>query len=216
MVLVEIEGIINTRPLTYLYDDDVSEPLTPSHLLTGRNLADAPNEDAPSTASDAETMTNRFRYLQTTLQSAWKKFQHHYLTELREHHMYTRRKTNDGNVLKVGDVVIVKDDDVRSRNLWRLGRVESLVVGKDDQVRGANLSTISKKFRHTKMPRPLQKIIPLEVSSDPTDVTSDPTDVTNPLRNESLPEVVDHDESTRSRRACAVVGESRRRAKNQM
>ena len=174
-MLVEIEGIINTRLLTYLYDDDVSEPLTPSHLLTGRNLADSPTEDAPSTASDAETVTNRFKYLQTTLQSAWKKFQHHYLTELREHHMYTRRKTNDGNVLKVGDVVIVKDDDVRSRNLWRLGRVESLVVGKDDQVRGANLSTISKKFRHTKMSRPLQKIIPLEVSSDHTDVSSDPS-----------------------------------------
>ena len=145
-VLVEIEGIINTRPLTYLYEDDVSEPLTPSHLLMGRNLADAPTEDVSPVTSDVETMTNRFKHVQATIQSAWKKFQHHYLTELREHHMYTHRKTSDETPLRVGDVVILKDDDVRSRSLWRLGRVESLIVGADDKVRGANLHTIWKQF----------------------------------------------------------------------
>ena len=36
-VLVEVEGIINSRPVTY-YDDDVVNPLTPSHLLVGRFL----------------------------------------------------------------------------------------------------------------------------------------------------------------------------------
>ena len=209
--MVKIEGIINTRPLTYLYDDDVSEPLTPSHLLTGRNLADDPTEDASPVVSDAETLTNRFKYIQTTVDSAWKKFQHHYLTELREHHMYTQRKTSDETPLRVGDVVIVKDDDVRSRSLWRLGRVESLVVGADDKVRGANLRTISKQFRRTKMSRPLQKIIPLEVSSaddETTEVSADPQ------RNDVQPDVRT-DGSTRSRRACAVDGEARRRAENQ-
>ena len=31
-VLVEIEGVVNSRPLTYLYDDEesISYPLTPS------------------------------------------------------------------------------------------------------------------------------------------------------------------------------------------
>ena len=32
-VLAEIESVLNNRPLTYLDQNDVEEPLTPSHLL---------------------------------------------------------------------------------------------------------------------------------------------------------------------------------------
>ena len=35
-VLVEVEGTLNSRPLTYLPSDDLEEPLTWSHLLHGR------------------------------------------------------------------------------------------------------------------------------------------------------------------------------------
>ena len=35
-VLVEIEGVVNSRPLTYLYDESISYPLTPSDLIYGR------------------------------------------------------------------------------------------------------------------------------------------------------------------------------------
>ena len=213
-VLVEIEGVINARPLTYLYDDDVSEPLTPSHLLSGRNLHATPSDSPPVVVSTAETMTNRLKYLQTTIECAWKKFQHHYLTELREHHMYTRPKTNSQNVLQRDDVVIIKDDDVRSRNSWRLGRVKSLVVGKDGNVRGAEVHTISKKFRHTKMTRPLQKIIPLEVlreSDEPSEPASPtpvepsmPVSSTTPVEPmQPVPPRAPASESTRPRRACA-------------
>ena len=34
-VLAEVEAIINSRPLSYISSDDLEEPLTPSHLLTG-------------------------------------------------------------------------------------------------------------------------------------------------------------------------------------
>ena len=104
--------------------------------------------------------------------------------------MYTRKKTNVNPGLALNDVVIIKDDDVRARAKWRLGRVESFVTGSDGQIRGANLRTISKEFRQTKMSRPLQKIIPLEVVESPE---------VNP----------------RPRRQCAVMGEERRRALGQ-
>ena len=41
--IVEIESIINSRPLSYVMSSDLEEPLTPSHLLIGRqvlNLSD--------------------------------------------------------------------------------------------------------------------------------------------------------------------------------
>lgn len=34
--IVEIESIINLRPLSYLTSSDLEEPLTPSHLFIGR------------------------------------------------------------------------------------------------------------------------------------------------------------------------------------
>ena len=45
-LLVEVECIINSRPLTYIYDDQdgVSYPLTPSQLINGRNLSLLPND----------------------------------------------------------------------------------------------------------------------------------------------------------------------------
>ena len=34
--IVEVEAIINSSPLSYITPNDMDEPLTPSHLLTGR------------------------------------------------------------------------------------------------------------------------------------------------------------------------------------
>ena len=35
-VLVEVEAVINSRPLTYMYPDDIEEMLTPAHLILGK------------------------------------------------------------------------------------------------------------------------------------------------------------------------------------
>ena len=36
--LVEIEGVLNRQPLTYLDEDDIEEPLTPIHLYCGHRI----------------------------------------------------------------------------------------------------------------------------------------------------------------------------------
>ena len=45
-LLVEIENVINSRPLTYVVDDSdgISYPLTLSQLVNGRNLSSSPND----------------------------------------------------------------------------------------------------------------------------------------------------------------------------
>ena len=44
-ILTEIECIINSTPITYVYDDQesISYPLTPSHLINGRQITNMPN-----------------------------------------------------------------------------------------------------------------------------------------------------------------------------
>lgn len=36
--LVEVEMVLNSRPLTVVSAEDLEEPLTPSHLMVGRRL----------------------------------------------------------------------------------------------------------------------------------------------------------------------------------
>jgi hypothetical protein len=36
-VLTEIEATLNSRPLTYVSTEDLDEPITPSHLINGKN-----------------------------------------------------------------------------------------------------------------------------------------------------------------------------------
>ena len=37
-ILIEIEGVLNSRPLCYVDDSDIVEPITPCHLMYGRNI----------------------------------------------------------------------------------------------------------------------------------------------------------------------------------
>ncbi|KAK3710518.1 hypothetical protein QZH41_000860, partial [Actinostola sp. cb2023] len=43
-ILVEIEGTLNARPLTYEYEELEEEVLTPSHLIYGRRITSIPDE----------------------------------------------------------------------------------------------------------------------------------------------------------------------------
>ena len=42
--VVEVESIINSRPLTYLSPSDLEEPLTPSHLIAGKHVVSLPGD----------------------------------------------------------------------------------------------------------------------------------------------------------------------------
>ena len=131
-------------------------------------------ENVPESNLLKRDLGKRLQYIQTTISSFGVKFRNWYLAELRGHHMHQNRKqdVNDNNLLTIGDIVIIKDDIVTPRSSWRLAKVESLVVGKDNMVRGAVLSALSKDGTKTRLSRPLQKLVPLEVTENMYNVNS--------------------------------------------
>ena len=63
-LLIEIEGTLNNRPITYIYDDVHIQPLTPSHLLSGRRLDHIGESlDFCGMESDGSKYSKRFWYL---------------------------------------------------------------------------------------------------------------------------------------------------------
>ena len=109
-VLCEIEQSINARPLVYQSEDDMGQAITPLHLIHGPNF---PTPCHPT--NNAEQVTKRLTYIQRVLDHQWKRFYRSYLNELRQQHLH--RTDGKGNPnLKIGDVVIVKDDNPLPRS----------------------------------------------------------------------------------------------------
>ena len=140
-LLAEIEGVINARPITYVYDDEesVSYPLTPSDLIYGRRINSTPNGSHYEIHSTYRTLTRKLKHhrnLLTQVTSRWKK---EYLTGLREHSMENCKK-NKTSTISVGDIVILKKDST-PRTSWKLAKVIELIKSHDGQVRAAIVDT---------------------------------------------------------------------------
>ena len=133
-VLIEIEGTLNSRPLTYLYDK-LEEALTPSHLLFGHRLSPlSENVDIHANLDnvDNDKIHKRFLYLTRKLNHFWNRWRKEYVTDLRESHKLT------GTVpaqIASGDVVLIYDANEK-RGFWKTGIVQDIIVGKDGVVRG--------------------------------------------------------------------------------
>ena len=164
-VVIEVQGTLNVRPLTYVYEEgDSEEPLTPSHLMHGRRLTSLPpypsRRDEEEEEVSVKGLNKRLKYLSCKLDHFWKRWKREYLSELREHH---RRNLPKGStVVQVGDMVTVAEEGV-SRGKWRLGKVEELITGKDGETRGAKVKVLTKKGKPMYLSRPVQGLYPLEV-----------------------------------------------------
>ena len=152
-ILVEIEGVLNSRPLTYVDDSDLTEPLTPSHLMYGRNILNRTS----SVDKNSETPSNRIKHVNKLLDHFWKRFSSEYLCSLRERDRLQRRKNPRCKIVSVGDVVLVHQKQV-ARNSWPLGKITRLISSPDGEVRGAELRTATGKLN-----RPINLLYPLEM-----------------------------------------------------
>ena len=82
---------------------------------------------------------------------------------MQQHHIKGKERHSKNNVLKVRDIVLICKENV-SRTQWGIGKINKLVVGKDAQVRGAELVVIFKTGEKTVCRRPIQKLMPFEIT----------------------------------------------------
>ena len=160
-VLVEIEAVINNRPLTYIDEDDLEQPLTPSHLFCGRRTIDKPETIRKAHVElTKKEAVRRNKYLNVIVEKFWKRWKDEYLVELRQNH---KMRVKPGPLkINKGDVVLIHDENKR-RMEWKLGKIEELVIGGDNVVRGAVLRVRNENGVGS-IQRPIQRLFPLEVT----------------------------------------------------
>ena len=159
-IVVEIEAILNDRPLTYQSSDASDpEPITPSHLLHGRrivalpySLTDGEIQDPPfGNTSEIRSRAKKQAHIIEHFQNRWR---NEYLTALREAH---RVSGSDIQQVKTGDVVLIHEDTPRIN--WRMAVIESVNKGGDGIIRSANIRTTTGKTN-----RPITRLYPLELT----------------------------------------------------
>jgi len=199
-LIVEIEAVLNDRPLTYVSTDlDDPNPLTPSHLLCGRRITSLPHkivEDDPTYGVlPVREIAQRQNELLRHFEKRWKR---EYLTSLRDYHRTTGNNQQD---IKVGDVVTVYDDVPRIN--WKLAVVEQLITGMDGYTRVAEIRTATGKTN-----RPIARLYPLEVNEGSLDPSVSDNQATR--TNKTTADLANHQKDRPTRQATIAA---RRRLK---
>ena len=149
-IMSEVQGILNSRPLTSISDDpkDV-EVLTPNHLLLLRSSSCFP----PGTFNRTDCYSRRrWRQVQHLACVFWKRWIKEYLPTLQLRQKWRTPRRN----IAPGDLVLLVDENVK-RGQWPLGKVSEVFHGRDGLVRSAKVFT-----RGVTLTRPVTKLCFLE------------------------------------------------------
>jgi len=158
-ILVQIEGILNRRPLTAVSPDaDDCEPLTPAHILypsfaSHQSCVITPEDPRRSTRD----MRGAFLKAQSRVNAFWRSWSADYLTLL--HNRTKWRNTKED--LKVGELVLLADPQ-QPRSSWKLARVTKADAEVDQHVRKAELRTSERKT----LIRDRESLVRLELDCD--------------------------------------------------
>lgn len=161
--LMEVETVINSRPLTYIplgHEDD--EALTPNHFLLGSSSGMKPMTEF---SNEPTHIRRGWKYSQQVADMFWRRWLREYLP------MITRRTKWFEKVKPVeeGDVVFIVDPN-GPRNCWPRGRVISVNKSSDGQVRSAKVKTCAGIYE-----RPVTKLAVLSINASEGEV--DPADI---------------------------------------
>ncbi len=123
-ILVEIEAVLNSRPITPLESTDPDNlALTPGHFLIGRPMVALPT--LHSSHPKLSTL-RRWQLTQRLSQDIWHQWKTTYLQSLQQRHAWNKRP----RPFKVGDVVFLREESLSYRQ-WPLAKITKTLPGDD-------------------------------------------------------------------------------------
>ncbi|XP_012145356.2 uncharacterized protein LOC105663061 [Megachile rotundata] len=158
--VIEIEAILNSRPLVPL-SSDPNDPsaLTPAHFLIGNSLTSLPEVDFSETPSNR---LSKWQHIQKVKQDFWSRWYKEYIHQLNVRQKWTR----GSHEIKEGSLVVMKDDHLPPLQ-WHLGRVEKIHPGQDNIIRAVTVRTSHGSYR-----RNVQKLAQLPIADSEECVTA--------------------------------------------
>ena len=135
IILTEIEAVVNNRPLGVTSNDaDDYVPITPMELISGRRLDQIEDPNDRMNISSFDTLWRKRRSI---LNIFWKRWANDYLLE-----QSVRRKwKNPTRENLIGKIVLIKENDALSRNVWKIGRIMEVYPSKDGLIRNVCVKT---------------------------------------------------------------------------
>lgn len=150
-LLIQIEAIVNSRPLTPVNNDpDDLSILTPGHFLIGCSILEVPDK---GTDDVTLKLNERWELLQNMSRGFWKRWHLEYLTSLQKRSKWQHQQQN----FKEGELVLIKDENASSLT-WARGRVIKVHPDQDGIVRVVTLKTSTGELK-----RPITKLCKLMI-----------------------------------------------------
>ena len=159
--MYEVMALVNSRPLgaTQLNDSRL-DPLTPNHLIMMKSNCTTP---APGSFAKEDVFARkRWRQVQFMTGVFWSRWRSEYLLNLQHRQKWTMEQRS----MKIGDIVVIRDDNVY-RGEWKLGKVVE-VLGSKDHTRRVKILVGDREQFHKKktyLERPVHKLVLLVENS---------------------------------------------------
>ncbi|CAK9798625.1 hypothetical protein ANTPLA_LOCUS1703 [Anthophora plagiata] len=149
--VIEVEAILNSRPLTPL-SSDPNDPsaLTPGHFLIGNSLTSVPESDFSTTPTNR---LSSWQHIQKVKLDFWARWYKEYINCLNVRQKWTKGSHD----IREGTVVVLKENNLPPLS-WHLGRVEKIHPGADGIIRAVTVRTVNGVYR-----RNVKQLAPLPI-----------------------------------------------------
>ena len=185
-IVIEVECIVNNRPLTYVDNDDLNETVTPNHLIVGQRISTLQDNlyGDRHESLNAKNAKQRFRYKQKVLCDFRNRWSKEYLLELRDARKVNQVETEQS--ITINDVVLIEGDGPRLQ--WKLGKVIELIKSKDGEYRAAKIRVTGTNNKSVILERSIRRLYPLELDAENKIGAHAPINKICPQNNKNKPE----------------------------